>query len=51
MEKEGKIGSLHNLFYSTTGNGTAVLSSKKYGQEIAAKLIADGVQAVIMTST
>lgn len=51
MEKEGKIGSLHRYFYSTTGNGTAVLSSKKYGQEIAKKLLADGVQAVIMTST
>lgn len=51
MEKEGKIGSLHRYFYSTTGNGTAVLSSKKYGQEIAKRLIADGVQAVIMTST
>jgi glycine reductase complex component B subunit gamma len=51
MEKEGKIGSLHRYFYSTTGNGTAVLSSKKYGQEIAKRLLADGVQAVIMTST
>lgn len=51
MENEGKIGSLHRYFYSTTGNGTAVLSSKKYGQEIAKKLLADGVQAVIMTST
>ena len=51
MEKEGKIGSLHRYFYSTTGNGTAVLSSKAYGQEIARRLIADGVQAVIMTST
>jgi glycine reductase complex component B subunit gamma len=51
LEKEGKIGSLHRYFYSTTGNGTAVLSSKKFGQEIAKKLIADGVQAVIMTST
>lgn len=51
MEKEGKIGSLHRYFYSTVGNGTAVLSSKKYGQEIAKRLLADGVQAVIMTST
>jgi glycine reductase complex component B subunit gamma len=51
LEKEGKIGSLHRYFYSTVGNGTAVLSSKKYGQEIAKKLLADGVQAVIMTST
>lgn len=51
MEKEGKIGALHNYFYSTVGNGTAVASSKKFGEEIAKKLIADGVDAVILTST
>ncbi len=51
MEKEGKIGSLHRYFYSTVGNGTAVASSKKFGEEIAKKLIADGVDAVILTST
>jgi glycine reductase complex component B subunit gamma len=51
MEKEGKIGSLHRYFYSTVGNGTAVASSKKFGEEIARQLIADGVQAVILTST
>jgi glycine reductase complex component B subunit gamma len=51
LEKEGKIGSLHKYFYSTVGNGTAVASSKKYGQQIAKELIADGVTAVILTST
>ena len=51
MEKEGKIGSLHNKFYTTVGNGTAVASSKKFGAEIAQKLVADGVQAVVLTST
>lgn len=51
MEKEGKIGSLHRYFYSTVGNGTAVASSKKFGEEIAKKLVADGVDAVILTST
>lgn len=51
LEKEGKIGSLHRYFYSTVGNGTAVASSKKYGEEIAKRLLADGVQAVILTST
>lgn len=51
MEKEGKIGSLHNYFYTTVGNGTAVASSKKFGEEIAKKLLADGVTAVILTST
>ena len=51
MVKEGKIGSLHNYFYSTTGNGTAVANSKKWGAEIAKELVADGVTAVILTST
>lgn len=51
MEKEGKIGSLHRYFYSTVGNGTAVASSKKYGEEISARLKEHGVDAVIMTST
>lgn len=51
FEKEGKIGKLHNKFYTTVGNGTAVLSSKKFAEEYAAKMKADGVDCVIMTST
>lgn len=51
MEKEGVIGSLHNYFYTTVGNGTAVANAKKYAAEIAQKLLADGVDAVILTST
>lgn len=51
LEREGTIGSLHNKFYTTVGNGTAVASAKKFGEEIAARLKADGVQAVILTST
>lgn len=51
FEKEGVIGKLHNKFYTTVGNGTAVLSSKAFAEEYAQKMIADGVDAVIMTST
>lgn len=51
MEKEGKIGSLHQFFYSTVGNGTSVANAKKFAAEIAEKLRADGVDAVILTST
>lgn len=51
LEAEGKIGALHHLFYTTTGNGTAVASSKAFAAEFAAKLKADGVDAVILTST
>lgn len=51
MEKEGRIGSIHGYFYSTTGNGTSVANSKAYAAEIAEKLKADGVDGVILTST
>lgn len=51
MEKEGIIGSLHNKFYTTVGNGTAVKSAVGFATEIAEKLKADGVDAVILTST
>jgi len=51
MEKEGKIGKLHRYFYSTVGNGTAVASSKKFAEEFTKELVADGVDAVILTST
>lgn len=51
LEKEGKIGELHRYFYSTVGNGTSVGSSKKFADEFSKELIADGVDAVILTST
>ena len=51
LEKEGKIGKLHRYFYTTTGNGTAVKSSVAFAKEYAAKLLAAGVDAVVMTST
>lgn len=51
MEASGKIGELHRYFYSTVGNGTSVANAKKYAAAIAKELIADGVQAVILTST
>lgn len=51
LEKEGKIGSLHRYYYSTVGNGTAVASAKKFASEFSKELKADGVDAVILTST
>ena len=51
MEKEGIIGELHHLFYTTTGNGTAVASAKAFADEFSKKLVADGEDAVILTST
>ena len=49
--EEGKIGSLHQYYYATVGNGTAVASAKKYATEIGKKLVDDHVDAVILTST
>ncbi len=51
LEKEGVIGKLHNLYYATVGNGTAVASAKAYAAEIGRRLLAAGVDAVILTST
>ena len=51
MEKQGKIGELHHYYYATVGNGTSVANAVKFAKQIAAELIADGVQAVILTST
>lgn len=51
FEIEGKIGSLYRYFYSTVGNGTAVKSAKAFAAEFSRELVADGVQAVILTST
>lgn len=51
MVSEGVIKELHEMFYTTTGNGTAVASAKKFANEIGNKLKAAGVDAVILTST
>ena len=51
LEKEGRIGKLHHLYYATVGNGTAVSNARKWGAEIGAKLREANVQAVILTST
>ncbi len=51
FEKEGKIGKLHDYFYTTVGNGTAVANAKKFAAEIAEDLLANKVDAVILTST
>lgn len=51
LEKEGEIGELHRYFYTTVGNGTAVASSKGFAEEFSKELLADKVDAVILTST
>ena len=51
LEREGRIARLHDAFYTTTGNGTPVESSTRFGQEIAAELRDAGVQAVLLSGT
>lgn len=51
LEQEGRIGRLHEVFYSTVGNGTSVAASRAYAMEFAAKLKEAGVDGVILTST
>ncbi len=51
FEKAGKIGSVHDKFYTTTGTGTAVGNAIQFGVEIGKDLYDSGVDAVIVTST
>jgi betaine reductase len=51
LEREGRIGHLYERYFATVGNGTSVDRARRFGAEIAAKLAAAGVEAVILTST
>ncbi|SDL80676.1 glycine reductase [Halarsenatibacter silvermanii] len=51
LEEEGEIGELHDYFYTTVGNGTAVASAREFAQDIASDLEAADVEGVVLTST
>jgi len=51
LEHSGAIGKLHETVYSTVGVATTLAHSARMGREIAEKLRAAGVDAVILTST
>ena len=51
FERAGRTGKLHDYFYTTVGNGTALANAKKFAPDYAQKLTQAGVNAVIMTST
>jgi betaine reductase len=51
LEREGRIGRLHEAYYTTTGNGTPVVVATRFGREIAAELKRDGVSAVLLSGT
>lgn len=50
-EKEGKIGSIHDYFYTTVGTGTTEAEAARMAQEMIQYLKEDNVDAVILTST
>lgn len=50
-EKEGKIGKLHDYFYSTVGTGTTQAEASRMAQEIVEYLKEAKVDGVIMVST
>jgi betaine reductase len=51
LEREGRIGRLHEVFYTTTGNGTPVVTATRFGREIAGELREAGVGAVLLSGT
>ena len=51
LNDEGRIGRLHDFFYTTTGNGTPVAAATRFGEEIADELKQAGVEAVVLSGT
>jgi len=51
LEKERRIGKLHDKFYSTAGVANIVEVMRRLGETIAKELKAEGVSGVLLTST
>jgi betaine reductase len=51
LEREGAIGELHNEFISTSGLANPLSNTRRMGKEMVEKVRAEGVNAVILTST
>lgn len=51
LERAGTVGRLNPTIYATAGLSMSLTNAKKVGQEMARRLVADGVHAVILTST
>jgi glycine reductase len=50
-EKEGKIGKLHDYFYSTVGTGTTQAEAARMANEMIEYFNNEGVDAIILSST
>lgn len=51
LEREGRIGEVHDRYLVTTGNGAQVANARRFGVEWAADLHRANVQAVVLTAT
>jgi len=51
LETAGEIGRLHPWLLSTTGVGTTIAAGKEIGQEMAAELKSEGVDACLLVAT
>ena len=51
LEREGRIGVLHDHYYVTVGCGTTVEAARSFGEAMAVDLARDGVTGVVMTAT
>lgn len=51
LEQEGRIWKLYEHFWSTAGNGMAIVNAKKMATEIAEQIKTIGIDCVIVTST
>ena len=51
LERSGVIGSVYPHFYSTVGNGTAVVTAKRMADEISREFRDAGVDAVLLVAT
>ena len=51
LEREGRIGSLHNWIWAMPGVGTHVAKAKGFGEDIARELTSEGVDGAILVAT
>ena len=51
MERSGVIGKLNDEFLSTCGRSNPLSNTRRLGREMAEKIIREGIDAVILTST
>ena len=51
LQEEGRVGRLHDAFYTTSGVDTPVATATAFGREIAKELKDAGIEAVLLTGT